>query len=77
MATKKPKVDPNICIGCGTCVSLCPKTFAMGDDGKSHITDPNGHSESEIQGAIDACPVAAISWEEIVQDATTTSAPTV
>jgi len=64
MANKKAKVDPNICIGCGTCVSLCPKSFTMGDDGKSHVTDPDGHSEQEIQGAIDACPVHAISWEE-------------
>jgi len=67
MANRKPVVDQNTCIGCGTCVALCPNTFAMGDNGKSHVTNPDGHSEQEIQGAIDACPVAAISWEEDVK----------
>lgn len=25
------------CIGCGTCVSLCPKFWEMGEDGKAHL----------------------------------------
>ena len=62
---KKAKVDPAICIGCGTCVALCGASFKMGDDGKSVAIDPAGNSEQEVQGAIDACPVKAISWEEV------------
>ena len=61
---KTPKVDLNTCIGCGTCTSMCPNTFAIGDDGKSHVSNPTGESEEQIQQAIDACPVRAISWEE-------------
>jgi len=61
---KKPKVNQQTCIGCGTCPALCPNTFAIQDDGKAHVTNPSGDSEEEIQGAVDACPVDAISWEE-------------
>jgi len=61
---KQPLVNQDKCIGCGTCASLCPATFALGDDGKAQVTNPTGNSESEIQSAIDACPVQAISWSE-------------
>ena len=60
---KKPVVNQQTCIGCGTCSSLCSKTFALQDDGKSGVIDPSGDSEEKIQEAIDACPVEAISWE--------------
>lgn len=56
-----PKVDSNLCIGCGLCLQLCPAVFALGDDGKSYITDPQGDSEENIQSAVDSCPVTAIS----------------
>ena len=57
-------VDPVTCIGCGLCVQLCPKVFAMQDDGKSKAVNPTGDEEDAIQGAIDACPVTAIAWTE-------------
>jgi len=58
-----PKVDPNLCIGCGLCIQLCPAVFELGDDGKSHVINPTGDSEENIQSAIDSCPVSAISLE--------------
>ncbi len=61
---KKPVVDQNTCIGCGTCVALAPKTFKLNDEGKSVVTNPQGDDEATIQGAIDSCPVDAISWKE-------------
>lgn len=64
---KSVKVDPVTCIGCGLCVQLCPAVFAMQDDGKSKAVNPKGDddtTEDVMQGAIDACPVTAISWEE-------------
>lgn len=62
--SKEVVVNEETCIGCGLCVQLCPKVFAMQDDGKSKTVDSAGDEEANIQGAIDACPVQAISWKE-------------
>ena len=64
---KEPWVDRSTCIGCGTCCALVPKVFALDDDGKSVVIDPNGADEAEIQAAIDACPVNCIHWREGVE----------
>lgn len=59
------------CIGCGSCMALCPKYFEITDNGKSSIKkakrDPKtGNDELEInkvecaQGAADSCPVQCI-----------------
>ena len=55
------KVDQNKCIGCGTCVALCPKVFSMGDDGKAKS---NGKKAPCAKEAEDSCPVDAISGAE-------------
>lgn len=61
------------CIGCGTCVAICPKYWQMGDDGKANLlggkTDSKGNYELEVkklecnQEAADACPVQCIRIE--------------
>lgn len=61
---KKPVVDQEACISCGMCISICPGVFRFNDAGKSECFDPQGASESEIQSAIDSCPVQAISWAD-------------
>jgi len=59
------------CIGCGSCVALCPKYFQIADDGKSFLKNANknsktGNEELEIertecsQEAADSCPVQVI-----------------
>jgi len=59
------------CIGCGSCVAVCPKYWEMADDGKVKLlgakVDPkNGNHELEIketecnQDAADSCPVQCI-----------------
>lgn len=59
------------CIGCGTCVAVCPKYWQIGDDGKanllgSQVNSKTGNFEIEIkkvecnQEAADACPVQCI-----------------
>jgi len=51
-------VNKETCIGCGTCVSLCPSGFKMNDDGKSEpITQENLEC---VKQAVDSCPVKAI-----------------
>lgn len=61
---KEPTVDKDVCIGCGTCVAVCPNVFQLGDDGKSHVTNPKGATEPEIQQAINSCPVQCIHWKK-------------
>ena len=58
------------CIGCGSCVALCPKFFEMADDGKAKLLNSEknaeGNDELEVeevgcaQEAADACPVQII-----------------
>jgi len=60
---KKPKIDLEKCIGCGTCAALCPNTFEMTDDGKVKVTNPTGDDPDSIQMAVDACPTQAIVME--------------
>jgi len=64
-------LDREKCIGCGSCVALCPKYWKMGTDGKSDLTDGVKNKETgkyEIttgdlacnEEAADACPVQII-----------------
>lgn len=57
-------VDEEKCIGCGTCVALCPKVFDFDDKGKVKVVDQEGDTVEKIQEAIESCPVDAIGWEE-------------
>ena len=61
---KIPRVDPDLCIGCGLCVTTCPDVFALADDGKSYVQNPSGCAKCNCQEAIDSCPSHAISWLE-------------
>jgi len=57
----KAKVDPDICIGCGLCVTTCPEVYRMEDD-KAVVcvaVVPKG-AEETCQKAADECPVTAI-----------------
>ena len=54
------KVDQDKCIGCGACVAICPEVFELGEDGKSHVKNPEGKCD-DLQSAVDSCPVDAIS----------------
>ena len=58
---KKVKLDENICIGCGMCVSTAPKTFDFDED---HAKVINNEVTKEAEEATECCPVGAISIEE-------------
>jgi len=63
-AKKLPKVDAKACIGCGVCVSLCPKVFEMKELGGSHksvVRKDADTSSCNLIDAKDSCPVGAIS----------------
>jgi ferredoxin len=57
-----PKVDQDICIGCGHCTQVCSEVFEMGDKGKAQVK--KGQQKSKlpcVQEAVDECPVHCIS----------------
>ncbi len=61
----RPKVDKEKCIGCGTCVALCPASFKWDDSGiKAEEIIPPGDTAAAIKDAASACPTQAISLEE-------------
>ena len=56
-------IDYDECIGCETCVELCPEVFAMIDgEEKAMVKAPDSTADC-VQEAIDSCPVEAISRE--------------
>jgi ferredoxin len=59
-----PKVDPDLCTGCGICEDICPDVFEIGDDGISHVIDPNACEDAGCcEEAADECPEGAITLE--------------
>jgi len=38
---KKPIVDYETCIGCGSCVELCPAVFELRSDEKAWVIGPD------------------------------------
>ncbi len=57
-------VDRELCIGCGTCVELCPDVFELDDEERSFVKDESGCQSCDCEDAIASCPADAISWEE-------------
>jgi len=57
----KAKVDADLCIGCGLCVSTCPEVFKMEEDKAVVIGSavPKG-AEDTCKKATEECPVTAI-----------------
>ena len=51
-------IDKNLCIGCGTCPAVCPKTFKMSEDNKAEVIS-RGDSNC-VKNAVESCPVQAI-----------------
>ena len=63
------------CIGCGSCVALCPKFWEMDDNGKAYLKGgkknlQTGDYELEVKkiecnkDAVDGCPVQIISLSD-------------
>ena len=56
------KIDQETCIGCGACVSLCPGTFKLNEEGKSEVISEE--DTACAKNAAQSCPVQAITVEE-------------
>jgi ferredoxin len=61
----KASVDKDLCIGCGSCISACPDCFEFGEGGKSHFKEGSDGTKCDLHAVADACPVMAISVEEV------------
>lgn len=63
--SKKVYIDTDECIGCESCVELCPDVFGFDDEAeKAFVSTPSGGPEQCIDEAIETCPVECIHWEE-------------
>ncbi len=63
--SKTVYIDEEECIGCGSCVEICPEVFKMQEgEEKAQVIKPEGGPEDLVQEAIDTCPVSCIHWEE-------------
>jgi ferredoxin len=53
-------VDRTLCFGFGDCVDSAPQVFALDDEDKAVVIDPDGASSDLIVEAAQNCPVDAI-----------------
>jgi len=61
----KVSVDPERCISCGLCISLCPDVFDWNDDDKAYAivyAVPADQQECAHE-AVESCPTEAIRAE--------------
>ncbi|MDD2391131.1 MAG: ferredoxin [Desulfobacterales bacterium] len=62
---EKVIIETEKCIGCGTCIDMCPDIFAFDEsEEKAEVILPEGGAEECIEDAIFSCPVGCIHWEE-------------
>ena len=62
---KKVKIDKEECIGCESCVALCPEVFAFdGEENKAYVITPEGGDQKCIDEAVATCPVSCITNDE-------------
>ena len=56
-------IDEEECVGCESCVEICPEVFEFDDaSGKAKVIKPDGVEEC-IEEAMGSCPVECIKWE--------------
>jgi len=53
-------LDKNKCIGCGTCVAVCPGNYETEKDGKAKVLNEEVESFGCNRIAEETCPVKAI-----------------
>jgi ferredoxin len=52
------------CIGCSACVAISGDVFELNDEGKSEVVELGNYQDKDVDDAIMACPVDAISWRD-------------
>jgi ferredoxin len=60
----KVRIDRELCVGFGDCVTEAPEGFKLDADGLAVFVDPNTVERERLLRACDACPVDAITvWD--------------
>ncbi len=63
--TSIPVIETEDCVGCGSCVEICPEVFILNESlEKAQVINPSGCPEEKINEAIETCPVNCIHWED-------------
>ena len=58
-------INEEECIGCGSCVELCPEVFLMNEEKeKAEVSLLEDWPRECIDEAMETCPVSCIHWEE-------------
>ena len=52
------------CIGCSACVAISWEVFELNDERKSEVVELENYEGKDVDDAIAACPVDAISWRD-------------
>lgn len=61
----KVKVDKETCVGCGTCIDICPEIFEMDNDvALTKMDDVSEGLQESCREAAESCPVEAIIIDE-------------
>jgi len=61
---KTVEINEDECVGCETCVELCPDIFGFNeDDEKAYVKLAEGGDEDCIEEAMGSCPAECISYE--------------
>lgn len=60
MNTVRVRVDPQSCMGSGTCLAVAPELFDMGDSGTAQPVRPLVPPSGTLDAAVSRCPTAAI-----------------
>lgn len=65
---KKIVLKNESCIGCGACVGIDAEHFEFSDEGYSVVKSQENLDSPALADAIDACPVAIISVEDVNEE---------
>src|SRR5947207_12830931 len=54
------EIDRNVCIGSGDCARLAPTAFALDDEDRAYVLDPESVDAETLRQAERSCPSGAI-----------------